>query len=134
MGPIVPVRVFICDDSLGFPSLIRSWCEMTDGVEDAGAAGTQAEMLRSLPTAKPDVLLLDYMLPDGTSSAELVDVARRLAPGLRVVLISALADDELEREAAELGVDAYCSKLVGIDELFAVVTGSGDASPPSPAA
>ena len=114
-------RVFVCDDSFGYPRLVKAWLEETPGVELAGMAMTADELLSKLPGAAAHVVLLDIMLPDGLVSPELVDKVRRVAAGVRVVLASAMPDPVLHREATRTGADAACSKLAGRDELLALI-------------
>ena len=117
------MRIFVCDDSFGYRMLISNWCEMYDGVEAAGAATDFEELLRLLPEANADVLLLDLMLGDRRASEELVGSIRRLVPDIRVVLASSMPDDVLQAETERIGADGCCSKLASADELFAAVAG-----------
>lgn len=119
-----PVRVFVCDDSLGFTNLVGSWAMSVDEAELAGTAASADELLATVAGARPDVLLLDLMLPAGPSSPELVDRVRELVPGIRVVLLSSMPDDRLRAEAARIGADAHSTKVLTIDGLLAVVLGT----------
>lgn len=117
-------RIFVCDDSFGYRMLIGNWCEMYDGVEAAGSATDADELLRLLPEADADVLLLDLMLGDRRASPELVSSIRRLVPHIRVVLASSMPEDVLHEETARIGADGCCSKLASADELFAAIAGN----------
>ena len=119
-----PLRVFVCDDSFGYPTLVRTWCEEFAGVEPVGVATTAAEMREMLPASRADVVLLDLMLPDGIASPELVAEMRELMPGVRVVLTSAMTDEILLRESRRIGADAHLTKLAPPAELLAAIVGS----------
>jgi DNA-binding NarL/FixJ family response regulator len=114
-------RVFVCDDSFGYPRLVSAWLEESPGVELAGMATTADELLSKLPAARPQVVLLDIMLPDGLVSPELVERVRSICTGVRVVLASAMPDPVLRGEAARTGADAACSKLASREELLALI-------------
>lgn len=78
--------------------------------------GSDAAMLAG--SFRPDVILLDIMLPDLAGS----EVFRSLkkTEGLdstKVVVISALDDEKVKREMLEQGVDAYFVKPVRIRQL-----------------
>ena len=117
-------RIFVCDDSFGYRMLIANWCEMYDGVEAAGAASDPDELLRALPAANADVLVLDLVLGNDRASPELVAAIRGLVPGIRVVLASSMPADVLSAETERVGADGSCSKLASADELFAAIAGS----------
>jgi DNA-binding NarL/FixJ family response regulator len=125
IAAVTPLRVFVCDDSPALSALVHHWCDMEPEVEFAGKAGSAEQMLDQLEAARPDVLLLDYRLPEGDASPELVRRARELAPGLRVILLSALDPEELEVEAARIGADAHRPKYISIEDLLAVVSRPG---------
>ena len=114
----------MCDDSFGYRMLIGNWCELYDGVESAGQATDGDELLRLLPGANADVLLLDLMLGDEKTSPELVARVRELVPGIRVVLASSMPDDVLRAETERVGADGCCSKLASADELFEAIAGA----------
>jgi DNA-binding NarL/FixJ family response regulator len=118
------VRILLCDDAPGFAGLIESWCADEPGVELAGATASATEMLAALAAAAPDVVLLDFMLPEGEASPALVDQIRERAPGVRIVLISSMPDDRLEAEARRTGADAFSSKVTTLARLFEIVVGT----------
>ena len=117
----VPCRVFVCDDSFGYPVLVRTWIEETPGVQLAGVAMTADELLGKLPGSRADVVLLDVMLPGGLVSRQLVDELRRASSGVRVILASAMPDEILRTETARTGADAACSKLASRQELMSLI-------------
>ena len=114
-------RVFVCDDSYGYPLLVRTWLDEAAGVELAGIATTATELMSQLTRARAHVLLLDLMLPEGLVGPGLVDEVRELSPGVRVVLSSALPEHILRAESTRTGADAACSKLASREQLLAVI-------------
>ncbi len=83
------------------------------------------EGLRHARESKPDLILLDYMMPD-ISGKEVFDRLRRDAdPKLRrtpVVMLTALANNEAERrDLLEQGLAAYLHKPFGYRELLNVI-------------
>jgi len=101
---VSPLRVLIVDDE----PLIR-W-SLTETLGDCGQevteAGDGAMAIRALANAlEPDVVMLDYRLPD-SQDLGLLSTVRRLAPDSRVILMSAYCTPEIVRQALALG--AYC--------------------------
>jgi DNA-binding NarL/FixJ family response regulator len=121
------VRLMIVDDHADVRYLIRAIVE--DSSEDvvvAGEAGGGEEALLAIDGLDPDVVLLDALMPirDGFQTAALV-LARR--PGQRILLCSAIVDDEIRERAAAAGI-AACVAKDAFDEIpAAVVAVAGDA-------
>ncbi len=92
------IRVLLCDDALGFPRVVASWLARGDGFEYLGLAHSATELLEVAGDLAPDVVLLDYMLPEGPASPELVARLRALArrtrdPAPRTVMVGDLSID-----------------------------------------
>lgn len=85
----------------------------------AGTGGLGLELARSL---KPDVILLDLMLPDTTG----FDVCRALRGDREtmltpVVMLTALGDDRNRTRGFRVGANAYVGKPYGAEELFKAI-------------
>lgn len=118
-----PLRVLLCDDALGFPTLVARWLDAAPEVEHIGTATTATQLLEVIADHAPDVLLLDLMLPEGQTSAELVRRVRELAPGVRVILVSSLPGPLLEAEVERTGADGSCPKATTAAQLLAAIGG-----------
>jgi DNA-binding NarL/FixJ family response regulator len=125
------IRVAVVDDHhavrLGLHTAIRS----EPGLVHVGAASSATE-IPSLPSREePDVLLLDYHLPDGDGLTLCRAVkSRAAAPG--VILYSAFADASMTLPAIVAGADGVVDKGVPPRHLFEAirrVAGGGDALP-----
>jgi len=73
--------------------------------------------LDAAATGRPDAVVLDLMLPDGSG----VDVCRELRgwTELPIVVLSAIGDERAKVEALDAGADDYVTKPFGMDELLA---------------
>jgi DNA-binding response OmpR family regulator len=110
-------RVLIADDSETILLLLRTRLEM-EGYEVVTAAdGVEVlELLRG-PTADPDILLLDAMMPRKSG----IDALRELrADGIETpVLIVSAHQDEMDAGApSEIEVSGYITKPIDFDLLF----------------
>jgi DNA-binding NarL/FixJ family response regulator len=117
--------VLLCDDAVGFPRLVATWLGRDHGFEYLGLASSATELLDVVGELAPDVVLLDYMLPEGPTSPELVGRLRELVPGVHVVLISSLNGPELAAQAARTGADGYCPRATKAEAFRAVVAEQG---------
>ncbi len=73
------------------------------------AAGHGKEALRLVERDKPDLIILDMMLPDG-SSLDILPTFRKLAPNSPVIIITAHYDMETTIRAMKLGAFDYLHK------------------------
>ena len=122
-------RVLVVDDE----SLIR-W-SMTETLEHAGhsvtEAGDKKEALRRLASPPlPDVVLLDFRLPDSNDLGLLASI-RRLAPAARVIMMSAFGTAEVVNGALTLGAYRVLTKPVDLHDLVPLVEQAYASSPPN---
>ncbi len=124
-----PYRVLICDDSLGFPTLVRTWLRDDGRFEPVGLATGGEQAKRMIAAERPDLLVLDLVLPDVPDTPALVAELRELHPPLRIMLVSSLQMEALENAADAAGVDGVCNKGATADELtgrlYDVATAAG---------
>jgi DNA-binding NarL/FixJ family response regulator len=111
------LRVFIADDSLGFGTLAAAWLEANADIEVVGIARSAAEAIAGLADARPDVVILDRLLPQPEHSQEILAHVRRHVPGAAVLLVSGMPDDDLALEAVAAGADGHVSKAANAEAL-----------------
>ena len=113
-------RVFVVDDDDVIRQLITVNLEL-EGFDVATAIDGQ-DCLDRVKDVRPDVITLDVMMPrlDGWEAAGRLRADPDTA-GIKVVLLSARAQEaDLER-GSRIGVDAYLTKPFDPDELIEVV-------------
>ena len=110
-----PSRILVVDDD---PQTLRY---VRDTLADAGYAalvtGEHADLARIIQKEKPQLVLLDLILP-GTDGIELMQTVPELAD-LPVIFISAYGRDETIARALEAGADDYIVKPFSPTELTA---------------
>ena len=104
------VRVLIVDDHEDVRFLIRAIIEDADeDVDVVGEADGVRAALESIDALDPDVLVLDAVMPvvGGIEAAPMI-LARR--PAQKILLCSALVDDEVRAKADQAGISECVSK------------------------
>ena len=102
------LRVLLVDDH----DLIRQGLATVfdaHGVEVVGQAGTVAEALAQFAATKPDAVVTDLQLPDGTG-LDIVRAVRRESPDTGLVIVTMHAGDEQIFAAMEAGASAFVGK------------------------
>lgn len=84
-------------------------------------ATTGAEALRLARKLRPDLILLDIMLP-GESGIEVCERIRERDQGVVIVMITAKDAEADKVRGFEVGADDYVTKPFGMKELFARIT------------
>jgi two-component system response regulator NreC len=116
----VSTRVLIVDDH----AVVRAGLAMLVGAEDdlevAGEAGSAREAIFEARSAKPDVVLMDVMMPD-QSGIEVVPQLLHELPEAKVLVLSMQDDPRYVREAFEAGASGYVLKEAADTELVAAI-------------
>ncbi|MDP5228318.1 MULTISPECIES: response regulator [Arthrobacter] len=103
--------VLIVDDDFHVASLHSSYVASVPGFTVAGHAGNAQQALQAFHSLRPDLVLLDVYLPDGSG----LDVLRQL--DCDVIMLSAAADATSLRMAFRRGALAYLLKPFGPEDL-----------------
>ena len=109
-------KVYILEDDASICGLIRVALEM-NGISFR-AFSCCADFLSALESERPDVALLDVMLPDGNGFDVLKTVKARY-PSVSCIMLSALGKEEDKVNGLNLGADDYVSKPFSVLELTA---------------
>jgi len=115
------IRVAVCDDARAVKHFLRHVLEEEGDIEVVSSTSTGHDALIELAEQRPDVLLLDVVLPDVPEPEDLVRRLREQSPQTAIVLISNLPAYRLEEEAQRLGADSWTTKAHKPEELREVV-------------
>ena len=103
------IQVVLVEDQTQTRQGLAALIDGTPGYRCAGAWRTCEEMLARLPTASPDVLLLDIGLP-GMSGIDGARRAREIAAAVPILMLTVHEDNELVLEALCAGACGYLVK------------------------
>lgn len=114
------IRVLLVDDHEVIRVGLRTVLGQTQGVTVVGEAGTIAEAIQQTQRLKPDVILMDVRLPDGSG----VDACREILgalPGTRVIFLTSYADDDSVLAAVLAGAHGYVLKEIDSSALLEAI-------------
>ena len=111
-------RILVVEDDNSLSVLLRLIMKVEQEDWDVASAATGVEALSQVEKFKPDLVLLDIMMPEMDG----IEVVRRLRADPRyadqkVVILSALSDPETRQRAREAGIQDYWTKPISPDEL-----------------
>ena len=120
-----PIKVLVVEDHrLMFEGITALLAEFSDlGV--VGVATTVADAVAKAMLLKPDLVLMDYRLPDG-DGAQATEKIRAKLPETAVVFLSADVSEASMMRAVEAGAAGYVSKAASAEELVSAVRRAAD--------
>ncbi len=111
-------KILIVDDDV---DIVRIVSTMIAGEGwEVLSAYSGAEALRVVGAERPDLMLLDIMMP-GMDGFEVLREARRSAPGMRVIMATAFGDVGSYLQSLDLGACEYINKPFETTELLAMI-------------
>ncbi|MBE6477892.1 MAG: response regulator transcription factor [Propionibacteriaceae bacterium] len=127
-----PIRVVIADDQTLFRRAVSALIGREDDMTVIGEASNGLEVLETVGSTEPDVVILDLEMPvmNGARAAKLL---RERHPDLKIVMLTVHDENELLTEAVRAGADGYLLKDLEPAELLQMIRGvMADQSPLSP--
>lgn len=114
----LPLRTLIVDDHNMFrQALVALLNTRPDIVTVVGEAADSCGALDLARTARPDLVLVDVLMPD-CAGTEIARDLREIVPSAKIIMLSASSDPEHIREAIAAGVDGYLTKSLSAKKLF----------------
>jgi two-component system, NarL family, response regulator DevR len=120
------LRVMVVDDYELVRNGITALIDGAGGMEVVDEAGTASEAVRNALRSKPDVIVMDVRLGDGSGIEATRDIRAEL-PETRVLMLTSFNDDEALFSAMMAGADGYLLKQIRGEEIVSAIRklGSG---------
>jgi two-component system, NarL family, response regulator LiaR len=115
-----PIRVMIVDDHGVVRQGLRFLVEQEPGIEVVGEFGDGASAVAAIPACRPDVLLLDLLMP-GMDGLGVLAAVKPKHPALEVVVLTSLVDDDHLLAAIRAGAISYLHKTASADDVVAAI-------------
>ena len=103
------VRILLVDDNPAVRRYLRAVLEEQKSWTVCGEARTGAEALHEVLTAAPDLVVLDYQMPDLNG----VDIAKQMSemfPNMPILMVTLHLSSQLAEAARQAGVRGACAK------------------------
>jgi NarL family two-component system response regulator LiaR len=111
-----PIRVMVVDDHAMVRRGLATFLMVYDDLELAGEAESGEEAIQLCSEVKPDVILMDMVLPvmDGAAATRVI---RKRYPKVQVITLTSFKDKNIIKNALEAGAIGYLLKDVSAAEL-----------------
>ena len=114
------IRVFLLDDHEVVRRGLKDLFDSEADFDVVGESGSARDAEARIPALRPDVVVLDGRLPDG-SGIDVCRAVRSVDPTIRAIILTSFDDDEALFAAIMAGAAGYLLKqIVGTDFLEAV--------------
>ena len=114
------IRVMIVDDHEIVRRGIAEIVDRADGLEVVAEAGSVEDAVRRADLVRPDIILVDLQLPDGTG-IDVMNRLKELCPDTHPIVLTSFDDDDALAESLEAGARAYILKTVRGAEITDVI-------------
>jgi DNA-binding NarL/FixJ family response regulator len=127
-----PIRVLLVDDHDLVLRMMVAVLRMEEDVEVVGTATTIEDAIRVAEEVQPEVVVMDYRLPDGDG---LTGTRRmhEILPAAKVVMLTGRDDPDTRALAFQAGCSGFVTKGARLDELLRVIrslAGAGEVAQP----
>ena len=119
-GPPARIRVLLVDDHAVVRQGLRAFLQLQPDIEVVGEAASGPEAVEAAASHRPDVVLMDLVMPGGDGVTAIAALTRA-NPLVRVLALSSFADDDQVFGAMQAGAAGYLLKDVEPDDLAAAI-------------
>jgi two-component system response regulator NreC len=116
----VTVRILIVDDHAVVRAGLRLLLEAEEDLEPVGEAGNARDAAFEARTLKPDVILMDVVMPD-QNGLDVVPTLLHERPETKVLVLSMQDDPQYVRQAFAAGASGYVLKEAADVEVVAAI-------------
>src|ERR1700674_3043207 len=103
------VRILVVDDNPAVRSYLRSILEQQTAWRVCDDGRTGAEAIRRVQSAPPDVILLDFQMPD-LNGLDVAQQISQLFPQIPILMVTIHLSNQLAEAARKAGIRGACAK------------------------
>jgi DNA-binding NarL/FixJ family response regulator len=122
--PARPFRLLVVDDHEVVRQGLVALLDRRPGFQVVAEAGSVAESIEQARRHKPDIVVMDVRLPDG-SGVEACRAIRDELPDTRVIMLTSFPDDEAVLSAIVAGASGYLLKQIRARDLVSALEAVG---------
>jgi len=113
-------RVLTVDDHLVVRQGIRMLLDTDHSIQIVGEAESGRDAVRQAKALKPDVILMDLVMPGGDGIEAISDIKHSIS-GAKIIVLTTFGDEPRAKAAMEAGADGYLLKDADADALLQAI-------------
>jgi two-component system, NarL family, response regulator LiaR len=119
------IRIMLVDDHAVVRSGLGAFLSVNQDLELVGEAENGEQAVVRAGLLKPDVILMDLMMPvmDGVAATAAI---KKQNPSIKIIALTSFQEDELVRNALKAGAVGYLMKNITARELAAAIRAAKD--------
>ena len=114
------IKLVIVDDHALFREGLASIIQLEPDIEVSGLAGSVQEAVEVVRKRKPDMVLMDFTLPDGTG-ADATSMVLKEHPDCKIIFLTMSEEDENLFAAIRSGAKGYLLKNMSPSKLVTTI-------------
>lgn len=114
------IQILIADDHLNVRAQVRARLSREPGFQIVGEAANSAEAVACALAAKPQIVIIDPVMRDGSGIQALYRIAADL-PNATIIVLTAVADTALTMELRKAGAHRIFDKGIASQELVDLI-------------
>ncbi len=114
------IRVVIADDHKLLREMLHLALRQETGIEVVGEAGNGLQTIDVISDLKPDIVLLDIIMPE-MDGIKVLPAIKEKSPKTKALMLTVANDEAMILKALKAGAKGYLSKDVGISDLIKAI-------------
>lgn len=114
------ITVFVVEDHPIVRLGLRTMLESEPGITVVGMAGSGSEAIKTIPSAAPDIVLMDLRMPE-MDGLQTITALRAQNPRQKIIVLTNYHSDEDIFTALQGGAVAYLLKSAPLDEVLSTI-------------
>jgi DNA-binding NarL/FixJ family response regulator len=116
------IRIMLVDDHELIRKGLRTYLEQRPNMTVVGEAGTVRQAISRAPAMRPDVIVMDVQMPDGTGIEACRSIKAEL-PDTKVLMLTSFADDDAVMSSVLAGASAFLLKTTAGEDIAKAIEG-----------